>query len=303
MRNSCACKGVEKLVRRPVPPIVNASCAYFYTGLVQQFPFQITSCGHFVVGEGFYTERDKREDYQLIHTLEGAGYLIVDGVRRELPAGSYVMIDCSRYHYYAVNGERWVYDYVHLAGDGMKAYLDNVFTLPLLFFPSEDTMLNSYMSTVLSTHIQDDNVGYSQACALCASILNEIVKACARSERVSAETGERGKRDIESALLFMRCHYMEAITLDDLVRETYMTKYHFCHRFKQITGMSPYQFLVRVRIENARNLLLNCDDTLYTIAEQCGFGDTSTFIRQFKRITGQTPGELRTQHRKWIGEE
>ena len=91
--------------------------------------------------------------------------------------------------------------------------------------------------------------------------------------------------------------------LDDLVRETYMTKYHFCHRFKQITGMSPYQFLVRVRIENARKLLMNCDDTLYAIAEQCGFGDAGSFIRHFKRITGQTPGELRAQHRKRIGEE
>ena len=224
------------MVRRPVPPLVNVGRAYFYTGAAQRFPFQVTSCGHFVVGEGFYTERDKREDYQLLHTLEGAGYLIVDGVRREIPAGSYVMIDCSRYHYYAVNGNHWVYDYVHLAGDGMKPFLDNAFTLPLLFFPSEDTMLNSYMSTILNTHIQDDIVGYSQACALGASILNEIVKECARSEQLNAkEIGEQGKRNIEGALLFMRCHYMETITLDDLVRETYMTKYHFCHRFKQIT--------------------------------------------------------------------
>ena len=228
----------------------------------------------------------------------------MDGVRREIPTGSYVMIDCSRYHYYAVNGNHWVYDYVHLAGDGMKPFLDNAFTLPLLFFPSEDTMLNSYMSTILNTHIQDDIVGYSQACALGASILNEIVKECARSEQLNAkEIGEQGKRNIEGALLFMRCHYMETITLDDLVRETYMTKYHFCHRFKQITGMSPYQFLVRVRIENARKLLMNCDDTLYAIAEQCGFGDAGSFIRHFKRITGQTPGELRAQHRKRIGEE
>ena len=207
------------MVRRPVPPLVNVGRAYFYTGAAQRFPFQVTSCGHFVVGEGFYTERDKREDYQLLHTREGAGYLIVDGVRREIPTGSYVMIDCSRYHYYAVNGNHWVYDYVHLAGDGMKPFLDNAFTLPLLFFPSEDTMLNSYMSTILNTHIQDDIVGYSQACALGASILNEIVKECARSEQLNAkEIGEQGKRNIEGALLFMRCHYMETITLDDLVR-------------------------------------------------------------------------------------
>ena len=44
-------------------------------------------------------------------------------------------------------------------------------------------------------------------------------------------------------------------------------------------------------------------DTLYAIAEQCGFGDAGSFIQHFKRITGQTPGELRAQYRKRIGEE
>ena len=292
------------MLRRPVPPLVNAGRAYFYTGVAQQFPFQITSCGHFVVGTGFYTERDKREDYQLIHTLEGAAYLIVDGVRYELPVGSYVLIDCSRYHYYAANGDHWMYEYVHLAGDGMKPFLDNAFTLPLLFFSSEDTMLNSYMSTILSTYIQDTIAGYSQACALGASILNEILKECTRAQQANGDKAESAdERDIESALLFMRCHYMETISLDDLARQTYMTKYHFCHRFKQVTGVSPYQFLVRVRIENARKQLLLCDDTLYDIAGQCGFGDAGSLIRQFKRVTGQTPGELRAQYRKRVGKE
>lgn len=292
------------MVRRPVSPLVNMSRAYFYTGTAQQFPFQVTSCGHFVVGERFYTERDKREDYQLLHTLEGSGYLVVDGVRRELQTGSYALIDCRQYHYYAVQGSHWVYDYVHLAGDGMKPFLENAFTLPLVFVPPEDTMLNNYMSTLLNTHIQDDVAGYSQACALGADILNEIVKACTHSRQQNAKkTNERDKRDIKAVLLFMRCHYGETITLDDLVRQTYMSKYHFCHRFKQSTGMSPYQFLVRVRIENARKLLLNSDDSLDTIADKCGFGNAGSFIRHFKRITGRTPSELRGYHKKWIGYE
>lgn len=292
------------MVRRPVPPLVNVSRAYFYTGAAQRFPFQVTSCGHFVVGEGFYTERDKREDYQLLHTLEGAGYLIVDGVRREIPAGSYVMIDCSRYHYYAVNGNHWVYDYVHLAGDGMKPFLDNAFTLPLLFFPSEDTMLNSYMSTILNTHIQDDIVGYSQACALGASILNEIVKECERSRQLSAkEIGEQGKRNIEGALLFMRCHYMETITLDDLVRETYMTKYHFCHPVQadhghvalSVSGARANRERAKAADELRRHAVCDC-----RAVRVWGRG---LVYPAFQADYRPDAGELRAQYRKRIGEE
>lgn len=72
-----------------------------------------------------------------------------------------------------------------------------------------------------------------------------------------------------------------------------MSERNFARRFRQETGVTPAAFVVRLRVEAAKELLTQDDTGLVEIARRCGFGTVETFHRAFQRATGTTPGRYR----------
>ena len=70
-----------------------------------------------------------------------------------------------------------------------------------------------------------------------------------------------------------------------------MSKYHFCHLFKRSTGLSPHQYVKRVRVQRARQLLAEHRLSLVEIANELGFSDQSHFTRTFHTVVGVTPSQ------------
>ena len=66
----------------------------------------------------------------------------------------------------------------------------------------------------------------------------------------------------------------------------------FSHIFKEGMGVSPHEYLTRIRIEKAEQLLTNTDLSIAEVAEQTGFSGQNYFSRAFKRYTGKTPREF-----------
>ena len=65
--------------------------------------------------------------------------------------------------------------------------------------------------------------------------------------------------------------------------------------FKDGLGVSPHEYLMRIRIEKAEQLLSNSDFSIAEVAEQTGFSGQNYFSRAFKRHTGKTPREFADQ--------
>ncbi len=85
----------------------------------------------------------------------------------------------------------------------------------------------------------------------------------------------------------------EGLGLADLARQAGMSRFHLLRLFRQVTGQTPHQFLLRLRMHRAALSLRNGDHGIATIAFEAGFGDLSTFNRQFRRVFGTTPGAFR----------
>ncbi|MGZ5566768.1 MAG: helix-turn-helix domain-containing protein [Limisphaerales bacterium] len=71
--------------------------------------------------------------------------------------------------------------------------------------------------------------------------------------------------------------------------------FHFCKMFKKATGLNFTDYVSRVRVEKAKNLLLNPNLRISEIAYEVGFQSLTHFNRVFKKITGQSPSHYRTQ--------
>jgi transcriptional regulator GlxA family with amidase domain len=87
------------------------------------------------------------------------------------------------------------------------------------------------------------------------------------------------------------------LSLADLAQACGLSIRHFTRAFRQSTGLSPHQWLVRQRVERAKALLQGSSSTLSEIALACGFADQSHFSRLFSRATGTSPGVWRRARR------
>jgi AraC-like DNA-binding protein len=83
------------------------------------------------------------------------------------------------------------------------------------------------------------------------------------------------------------------VSLSALADETATSPYHFLRIFRQVAGMTPYQFLLKTRLHRAAVRLRLSDDAISAIAFDAGFNDLSTFNRRFRRVMGETPGDYR----------
>jgi AraC-like DNA-binding protein len=102
---------------------------------------------------------------------------------------------------------------------------------------------------------------------------------------------------IVQAKLFIGAHYKENIDLNNIADEAYFSKYHFIRLFKNIYGYTPYQYLTRVRIENAQELL-RTGKNVTEVCFEVGFDSPSSFTGLFKRIVKQTPSAFQKAHFK-----
>jgi AraC family transcriptional regulator len=103
------------------------------------------------------------------------------------------------------------------------------------------------------------------------------------------------KYNIHPILFHIQNNLGNDINVNELARMACFSKDHFSRVFKSITSLSPYEFIIRKRIEKAQFLLLTTDLTQSQIIEKTNFKSDSYFCRIFKKYTTYTPATYRKQ--------
>jgi YesN/AraC family two-component response regulator len=96
---------------------------------------------------------------------------------------------------------------------------------------------------------------------------------------------------IEASVDYMMQHYPEKLNLDQLARQAGWSTGHYCKIFRNVTGYSPTEYLIRLRITRAKELLEFQHYKLKDIAASVGYEDEFYFSRIFKKTTGVSPKE------------
>ena len=94
---------------------------------------------------------------------------------------------------------------------------------------------------------------------------------------------------------YIEKHKSEEMSLADVAKAAGASVYHFCKVFHRATGLKFTDYVARVRLEDARNRLLNPNLRISEIAYDVGFQSLTQFNRTFKRVFGQSPTEFRAR--------
>lgn len=98
---------------------------------------------------------------------------------------------------------------------------------------------------------------------------------------------------ITRAKEFITANQTEDISLGDVAKSVNTSTFYFCKMFKKATGLNFTDYLSRVRVEKAKNLLLNPNLRVSEIAYEVGFQSLTHFNRVFRKLVGQSPSQYR----------
>ncbi|MEV7196270.1 AraC family transcriptional regulator [Streptomyces sp. NPDC093510] len=115
--------------------------------------------------------------------------------------------------------------------------------------------------------------------------------------RLLSRSRSREDARVSAAVAMMRDRLAEPVTLAEIADEVHLSVYHFVRVFKAATGMTPYRYLTRLRVEEAKRLLCGTDLPVARIASRCGFGGPGALSATFLRQTGVRPSAYRSGHR------
>ncbi|MEM1192962.1 MAG: DNA-binding response regulator [Pseudomonadota bacterium] len=107
--------------------------------------------------------------------------------------------------------------------------------------------------------------------------------------KVSSHERTIGQVDIQKIEDFVEKNFDEKIRLTDIAGLVDMSEGHFSRRFKETFKMTPYQYVLHKRLEEAKRLLRNTELSLVDIADSIGFGSQAHFSSTFKKSTGISP--------------
>ncbi|MBR8838126.1 MAG: helix-turn-helix transcriptional regulator [Stigonema ocellatum SAG 48.90 = DSM 106950] len=113
-----------------------------------------------------------------------------------------------------------------------------------------------------------------------------------RKPKFQEYTGGLPRRKLQRLMEYINEHLDKNLGLSELAALVQMSPHYFSQLFKQSTGMTPHQYVIRRRVERAKELILQGEMTMAEIAHNVGFANQSHLNLHFKRLLGVTPKKI-----------
>ncbi len=140
--------------------------------------------------------------------------------------------------------------------------------------------------------------GKSGSIFLATSYLMQLIGQLSRRYEEKPSLQKLPLMRLSSVFSFIENNYTEEISLDEMAKSANMSKSTLIRAFRKTTGYTPLDYILRLRINKASEVLRHPDSSVTEAACSSGFHDSNYFSRQFRRFTGVSPREYRDMSRK-----
>ena len=246
------------------------------------------SVGYFDCKPSYGLQRNVFSSYLLLVMLTGSLSYQTRLSRGTARAGQVLLLDCNAPHAYAAQG-KCSFTFLHFAGAQSQALYDeivrNVGNLIPMASPNE---LHESIGELLFAMRSDHRLNEAETSALIYSMLMKLLEHSGASG-----AGSSGNPVVDRAIGYIQSHLTDKLSVEEIAANAGYSASYFSHLFAEETGLSPYQFVVKSRIEHAQQLLKTTRQTVQEIAFQCGFNSAANFCYTFRKLVGTSPHEYR----------
>lgn len=250
--------------------------------------FSVMTCD-----EKYYTKRKDCNSYLILYTYEGEGVLEYEGRSYPQKPGDGFFIDCRKPHFYKTAGSKWIHSDLHFRGKPMGSVYEEYCSIngPAFREPVTGKYQNMLekLAVLLSVFSPYREFQIS-------NLLSNIVTHILVSTSENAREGQSVPQNLRYLIQYMENHYFRELSLDFLASFSGISKFHLSREFHKYMGCPPKEYIIRLRMQNARFLLENTDMPAGRIAGMIGMKSESSFVQTFKKRVGATPGEYRKKY-------
>lgn len=233
---------------------------------------------------------------ELYFLIEGNCTFSVKKVKYELNSGDCIFIPRYTEHKVVYNTsphERYLLEFTQDFFPFSLLEKKSLFSPSPVFSSNEEEKNNimNILSKLLKEYVSPDE--YSDE--LRKKLIFELLLYFVRNPVKESGYGSNNL-DMEYILEYIQKNFYRKITLQELADIDYANYSYMSHSFKKYTGMTVGQYITKVRIDNAKKLLVETDYSISDISEKCGFNDSNHFSYVFKNEEKISPSKFRRQY-------
>jgi len=237
-------------------------------------------------------------DYQVLYITKGKGVFESEttGTRRINAGDVFILFPGIWHRFKPDNDSGWDEYWVEFNGDLIKHYRSKEFLNP------ENPVITTGISGEIAGNylkiielIEEEKPGFQY---VASGILVQILGQLFASKKYHSFEGKEIENKIKQAKLAIFENMSQPVSQENLARGIGLGYSLYRKKFKEYTGVSPARYLIQLRINKAKDLLITSGLSLKEIAHSLGFETTDYFFRLFRQKTGFTPSEFREKNKR-----
>lgn len=258
-------------------------------------PLVVGSCGTYrlIKQPRLPTYRPRgRIDYQLLYITSGKAHFFFGEKEEIIEAGHMILYkprEMQRYVYYGTD-QTEVY-WVHFTGSNVKNILKeyHLFESGRVIQTGNSPEYHQLFRKMIQ-ELQLTRPHYEEYLTL---LLQELFLLISRQYPQGSKQNRLLQKEMEAATQFFNEHFAENISIDQYARSRHMSTCWFIRGFKRYNGVTPMQYILNLRITNAKTLLRTTTYSVSEVAAIVGYDNPLYFSRLFKKQTGLAPSDIR----------
>ncbi len=254
----------------------------------------VNCCGYqkFITKNFTRARENGRLDYQIIYIIRGKGNFHINKNDIQVPEGNIVIYkpgDIQHYTYFYENTPE-VY-WIHFTGFGAEELLQKTFLSnnSVCYIGLSNTCIDLYKKIIRELQLKKNLFTISVNAAF-MELLSQFGR---RFTETDHSIGRKKDENIQKVIECMHTNYNLKWSINDFARQCNLSVYRFIHNFKDYTGMSPIEYLTKIKVDKARELLLDSSLNVSEISEVLGYDNSLYFSRVFRKLTGLSPSAYR----------
>ena len=263
--------------------------------------------------------------YELIYIMEGKGQLVIEGSKYEALPGDLFFLPPKVHHSMSSSAECGVrqphihFDMVYdelsesirvnftplhrIKSKEHKLFRNDADILDSLQFPYRARLKDRYtiekiIFSIIKVQDKNELTCFLKSKGLMIQLISQIYEDIHEMEYDNIEETHVLFETVSKIKEYILYNYRTDITLDKLASMANVSKNHLIRSFKEVFNITPMQYLFSVRLEIAKQLIENSNNTISEICEYLGFSSIQYFSRMFKKRTQLSPTEYKKLYSK-----
>ena len=231
--------------------------------------------------------RQKSSIYVLEYVISGTGTVIHNGKKYTASAGDmYLLHKGADHRYYSSKDDPWVKIWMNLKGRLIEQLLE-IYPLERVVYPGDDAILECFRT--FHRELKANNSPQSiqkNSSILLHKIISTVYYNTLSLQQQEPDDALRVKRYLDQ-------HILDNVNLDDLCNHIFKSKAQVIRQFKKAYGITPYAYLLDIKLQYAKKLLSHTNISIKEISARLQFADEHYFSTYFKQVVKMSPSAYR----------